>query len=247
VRALRYALFAVGGLGLAVALVAALLRLPPVGSYAGAYGEVLNAVSVGERHATDVVSAVNFDYRGLDTMGEEFILFTSVLAVAAILRKQEDEEEEEDEPAWEPRKARDSDAVRTLGAVMVPLLLSFGLYMVSHGSVSPGGGFQGGVVLATAPLMVYLCATAKTFLRIAPPALTKAGESLGAAGYVLIGCLGVLAAKSFLENVLPLGTPGNAWSSGTIFFLNLTVGLAVAAGFTELLSVFVEEVLRREA
>ncbi|HET9751896.1 MAG TPA: MnhB domain-containing protein, partial [Myxococcales bacterium] len=68
----------------------------------------------------------------------------------------------------------------------------------------------------------------------------------GAAGYALIGCLGILAGKKFLENVLPLGTPGHAWSSGTIFFLNLTVGLAVAAGFTELLSVFVEEVLRRE-
>jgi multicomponent Na+:H+ antiporter subunit B len=246
VRSLRLALFAAGALGLAVALGAALSRLPPVGSYKGAYGEVLNAVAVGERHATDVVSAVNFDYRGLDTLGEEFILFTSVLAVAAILRKQEDEEDDEEEPKWEPRKAPDSDAVRTLGAVTVPLMLSFGLYMVSHGSVSPGGGFQGGVVLASVPLMVYLCATAKTFLRIAPPALAKAGESAGAAGYVLVGCLGVLAGKAFLENVLPLGTPGNAWSSGTIFFLNLTVGLAVAAGFTELLSVFVEEVLRRE-
>jgi multicomponent Na+:H+ antiporter subunit B len=245
-KSLRYALFAAGGLGLAAALLAAFLRLPPVGSYAGAYGEVLNAVAVGERHATDVVSAVNFDYRGLDTLGEEFILFTSVLAVAAILRKQEDEEEDEDEPKWQTRKAPDSDAVRVLGAALVPLMLSFGLYMVSHGAVSPGGGFQGGVVLASAPLMVYLCATADTFLRIAPPALTKAGEAIGAAGYVLIGCLGLLAGKQFLENVLPLGTPGHAWSSGTIFFLNLTVGLAVAAGFTELLSVFVEEVLRRE-
>jgi multicomponent Na+:H+ antiporter subunit B len=246
VRSLRLALFAAGAVGLAVALGAALSRLAPVGAYKGAYGEVLNAVAVGERHATDVVSAVNFDYRGLDTLGEEFILFTSVLAVAAILRKQEDEEEEEEEPKWEPRKAPDSDAVRTLGAVMVPLMLSFGLYVISHGALSPGGGFQGGVVLASAPLMVYLCATAKTFLRIAPPALTKAGEGVGAAGYVVIGCLGIVAGKAFLENVLPLGTPGNAWSAGTIFFLNLTVGLAVAAGFTELLSVFVEEVPRRE-
>jgi multicomponent Na+:H+ antiporter subunit B len=246
VRRLRFALFAAGGLGLCVALGAALLRLPPVGSYSGAYGEVLNAVAVGERHATDVVSAVNFDYRSLDTLGEEFILFTSVLGVAAILRKQEDEEDEEDEPGWEARKSPDSDAVLTLGAALVPLMLSFALYMVSHGVVSPGGGFQGGVVLASVPLTVYLCASAKTFLRIAPPALTKAGESAGAAGYLLIGCLGAVVGKAFLENVLPLGTPGHAWSGGTIFLLNLSVGLGVAAGFTELLSTFVEEVLRRE-
>jgi hypothetical protein len=63
---------------------------------------------------------------------------------------------------------------------------------------------------------------------------------------VLIGCLGIVAGKKFLENVLPLGTPGAAWSSGTILFLNLAVGLAVAAGFVELLSIFVEEVLRHE-
>lgn len=244
-RALRLSLFAAGALGLALSWFFAARGLPPFGAYSGAYGEVLNAVAVPERHSTDVVSAVNFDYRGIDTLGEEFILFTSVLAVAAVLRKQEDEEEDEDEPKWHQRPAPDSDAVRVLGVWLVPPTMSFGLYMFSHGSVSPGGGFQGGVVLATAPLVVYLCATAKTFLRIAPPWLTKAGEAAGAAGYVLIGCLGVVAGKKFLENVLPLGTPGAAWSSGTILFLNMTVGLAVAAGFVELLSVFVEEVLRR--
>jgi multicomponent Na+:H+ antiporter subunit B len=245
-KALRFALFAAGALGLAAAYFAGARRLHPVGGYSGAYGEVLNAVAVNERRATDVVSAVNFDYRGLDTLGEEFILFASVVAVGAILRQQPDEKEDEDEVQWQPRPAPDSDAVRVLGVWLVPLTVSFGMYMISHGSESPGGGFQGGVVLATAPLVVYLCATAKTFLRLAPPWLTKIAEAAGAAGYVLIGCLGVLAGKTFLENVLPLGTPGSAWSSGTILFLNLTVGIAVATGFVELLSVFVEEVLRRE-
>lgn len=39
----------------------------PVGHYAGPYGDVLNSLSVYQRHATDVVSAINFDYRGFDT------------------------------------------------------------------------------------------------------------------------------------------------------------------------------------
>jgi multicomponent Na+:H+ antiporter subunit B len=242
---LRFVLFALGALGLAGVYFAGARRLDPVGNYHGAYGEVLNAVAVGERNSTNVVSAVNFDYRGLDTMGEEYILFASVVAVAAILRKQEDEE---DDDAPEPlRPAPDSDAVRLLGVALVPLTMSFGLYMMGHGAVSPGGGFQGGVILATAPLVVYLCAGAKTFLRIAPPALAKAGESIGAAGYVLIGFIGLFAGKAFLENVLPLGTPGAAWSAGTILFLNLTVGLAVAAGFVELLSSFVEKALKKAA
>ncbi|MFN2548039.1 MAG: MnhB domain-containing protein, partial [Myxococcales bacterium] len=165
---------------------------------------------------------------------------------AAILRKQKDEEEEdEDEAPTQLREAPDSDAVRLFGVGLVPVTVIFGLYMISHGSVSPGGGFQGGVVLATVPLVVYLCAGAKTYLRIAPPALAKGGEGLGAAGYALIGCLGVLAGKKFLENVVPLGTPGEAWSAGTITLLNLTVGVAVGTGFVELISSFVEELLRK--
>jgi multicomponent Na+:H+ antiporter subunit B len=242
----RMILFGLGALGIAVICIAGARRIPPAGAYHGAYGEVLNAVAVDERKATDVVSAVNFDYRGFDTLGEEFILFASVIAVSAILRKQEDEDEDEGEDHWEPRKPPDSDAVRVLAVMLVPLMVCFGLYMVTSGAVSPGGGFQGGVVLATAPLLVYLCAHAKSYLRIAPPPLVKATEGLGAAGYAIIGLFGLFVGKAFLENVVPLGKPSAAWSGGTIFFLNLTVGAAVAAGFVELLSVFVEEVLRKE-
>jgi len=243
----RLVLFAIGAIGFAVVWFEGVRKLDPMGNYHGAYGEIMNAVSVPERHSTNVISAVNFDYRGLDTMGEEFILYISVVAVAAILRKQKDDEDEEgeDDQPNELRKAPDSDAVRLLGVALVPVTVIFGLYMIAHGSVSPGGGFQGGVILATVPLVVYLCAGAKTYLRIAPPALAKGGEALGAAGYPLIGCLGILAGKKFLENVVPLGTPGDAWSAGTITLLSLSVGIAVGAGFVELISSFVEELLRK--
>ena len=244
----RLVLFALGALGFAAVWLAGVRRLEPMGSYHGAYGEILNAVSVAERHSTNVVSAVNFDYRGLDTLGEEFILYISVVAVAAILRRQKDDEEgDEDERPTQLRDAPDSDAVRVFGVALVPVIVFFGLYMISHGSVSPGGGFQGGVVLATVPLMVYLCAGAKTYLRIAPPLLAKGGEAIGAAGYALIGLIGLFAGQKFLENVLPLGTPGEAWSAGTILFLNLTVGVAVGAGFVELISSFIEELLKKAA
>ena len=60
--------------------------LPDFGDYRGPYGEILNRVAVPERSTTDVVTAVNFDYRGFDTLGEEFILFAAVIGVASILR-----------------------------------------------------------------------------------------------------------------------------------------------------------------
>jgi multicomponent Na+:H+ antiporter subunit B len=239
----------VGLAGLAALLLWGMQALPPFGSYRGPYGYLINQVAVAERHATDAVSAVNFDYRGFDTMGEEFILFASVAGAALLLRRDEDEEEEEGDDEEDRDAGRapppTSDAVRVFGVALVGLTVAYGLYMISHGAVSPGGGFQGGVILATAPLAVYLAAEARTFRRIAPKTLTEVAESAGASGYVLIGLAGLALSTAFLANVLPLGRAGEVNGAGNIQALNLIVGIEVAAGFVVLLSAFIEETLRR--
>jgi multicomponent Na+:H+ antiporter subunit B len=246
----RRALLFLGLAGLAPLLVWGMRGLPAFGSYPGPYGFLLNQVAVAERHATDVVSAVNFDYRAFDTLGEEFILFTSVAGAALLLRREKDEQEEEDDGGETDRDSRrapppTSDAVRVFGVALVGLTVAFGLYMISHGAVSPGGGFQGGVILATAPVAVYLAAEARTFHRIAPKTLTEVAEASSAAAYVLVGLAGLVLGVTFLGNVLPLGRAGEVNGAGNIQALNLIVGIEVAAGFVVLLTVFIEEALRR--
>src|SRR3954469_4160857 len=88
----RKRVFLVAAAGLGVLLIWGLAGLPDFGDYSGVYGETLNRVAVAERHATALVTAVNFDYRGFDTLGEEFILFAAVLGLALLLREQRDEE-----------------------------------------------------------------------------------------------------------------------------------------------------------
>jgi multicomponent Na+:H+ antiporter subunit B len=231
-----------GGAAIFVLLLVGMTKLPLLGGYEGAYGTTLNEVAVRERHATDVVSAVNFDYRGFDTLGEEFILFSAVVGVAALLRKQRDEREEhpgdEESRRRHGKWPRAGDAVRATAAGLAILGVTFGGYVVAHGTPTPGGGFQGGVVLATAPLVVYIASGPGTFRRIAPEALVTATEGAGAAGYVLAGVLGLALGGAFLANVLPLGAPGAAVSGGTIFALNVTVGVEVAAAFVLLLLLF---------
>ena len=142
------------------------------------YGDVLNAVAVPERHITDVVTAVNFDYRGFDTLGEEFILFAAVVGVAIILRAQRDEEEREPhEFAFGRSAPRTSDAVRGLAIGLIGPTVVTGLYIVAHGHLTPGGGFQGGVVLATALLLVYLAAEYSFLRRAAPLSLIEVSRS----------------------------------------------------------------------
>jgi len=247
----RTFLITAGAAGLAALLVWGLSGLPPFGSYPGPYGEVLNSFAVGERKATDVVSAVNFDYRAFDTMGEEFILFISVAGAALLLRKVEEEEhdsqEESESEDRQPGRAAPptSDAIRAFGVALVGLTVLFGLYMISHGQTTPGGGFQGGGILATAPLSVYLAAEARTFQRIAPHDLVEWSESIAAAAYVVLGLAAVVGGAEFLRNVTPLGEEEKMGSSGNIFWLNLGVGVEVAGGFVLLLSVFIRETLER--
>src|SRR3954471_11797157 len=89
----RKLLFLPSAAGLLAGLLAALGRLPAFGHYPGPYGFVINGVGVGQRHATDLVAAVNFDYRAFDTLGEEFILFAAVIGVMVLLRQMRGEGE----------------------------------------------------------------------------------------------------------------------------------------------------------
>ena len=242
--AVRRRVFLVAAAVAGALLVWGLSGLPDYGIYQGPYGDVLNAVAVGERHATNVVAAVTFDYRGVDTMGEEYILFAAVLGVAILLRAQRDEHEEApDEDAADRHAPATSNAVRVVGLALVGPVVLFGLYLVAHGHLTPGGGFQGGVVLATAALLVFLSGEYVTLRRVSPELATDVAESVGAAAYVAIGLLGVAAGTAFLANVLPLGQPGQLLSAGMIPPINAAVGLEVAGGFVLLLSEFLEQTL----
>ena len=158
-RTVRLAIFAVAGTGVGALLFWALTGAPDFGHYHWPYGEVLNQVVVAERHTTNVVNAAVFDYRGIDTLGEEFILFTAVAGVSLLLRK----EEETHVPP---------DAVRAPGlraaALLVPAFVGIGLWLVAFGFITPGGGFQGGVLIGGAFLLVYLVVSYRHYHELAP-------------------------------------------------------------------------------
>jgi multicomponent Na+:H+ antiporter subunit B len=212
--------------------------------YTGDYGRILDATAVAARHATNVVSAVTFDYRGADTMGEEFILFAAVVGVALLLRAQREEVERppHDEAAGRV-VPRPSDAVRMLGLGTVGPVVALGVYVVAHGHLSPGGGFQGGVALAGALMLVYLAGEYLAFKRVGPVEMIDLAEGVGAGGYVVIGVSSLALGSAFLHNFLPLGTIGELDSAGVIPLINVAVALEVAAGFSLLLSEFLEQTL----
>jgi multicomponent Na+:H+ antiporter subunit B len=233
----RLALFLPSAAVLGALLLWGLSGLPRFGDYHGPYGIVLNHVAVGERHATDVVTSIVFDYRGLDTMGEELILFTSVIGVALLLRELKDEKQ------GRPRQSFGGDALRAVGFGLVGPAVVLGLYVVLHGYLTPGGGFQGGVVLAGALLLVYLAGDYRAYRAVSPTAVVDLAEGLGAAAFVAIGLVALFLGDPFLHNLLPLGKKGSLLSAGSIPLLNLATALEVAGAFTLLFTEFLEDLV----
>jgi multicomponent Na+:H+ antiporter subunit B len=251
--------FRLGLLGMALVLFAGFycagLRLiPAVGEYRGPYGIVIDAIGQGQRNVTDMVSAVNFDYRAIDTVGEEYILFISVTGAVVVLRRVRGEmqggfpTESASDKRQGRRAAPTSDAVRLSALVLVAPCVVLGLYIVSHGQLSPGGGFQGGAILTSALLLVFLAGRYRRLRRIGPIGLDELADALGAGGFVGIGVAGLVAAGALLANVLPLGTSGDLTAGGTIPLISVSIGVEVGGGLLVILSELLEQTLQiREA
>lgn len=244
----RIILFLLSAAALAVVLVVGLFDAPPLGDYRGPYGYVVSQVAVYERHATDVVNAINYDYRGFDTLGEEFILFASVLGVLLLFRptakgksnshQSNGDVDEEGLPV--------SDGMRLATPLVMGLMMIFGIYIATHGQLTPGGGFQGGVILASAPVLAYLAGDVTAFEKMTKSPIVKFAECGGAAGYGIIGISALLFGAHFLTNIVPLGTTGDLFSSGTIAIISVSVGVEVSGGFVQLIQVYLREIVEAQ-
>jgi len=236
-RRIRLAAFGVSLATLAALLGWGVAGLPDFGTFHGAYGELLNRTAVGQRHVRNVVAAVVFDYRGFDTLGEEFILFATVMGVALLLREARDREAER------PHDEQGSEAVRGIGLAMVGGTVLLGLFIVAHGYITPGGGFQGGATCASALLLLYGAGSYRAYRSASPVTFVELAEGVGAGAYAVLGLATLLTGAAFLENVLPLGTTGALPAGGTIALLNGMTAVAVAAALVLLFHEFLEELL----
>lgn len=235
-RRARLVLFAVAGAAVGAAVVVAELRLPGFGHSSHPYRTM--AVRAAVRHATaNVVSSVNFDTRAFDTFGEESIFLASVVGVSFLLRPAEDEQLR---PGL--RGGRVLPSTRLTGYVLLPVAVLLGLDLVAHGHLTPGGGFQGGVVVGTGLHFLYVAGRYRALRRVGSPHRFEWGEAVGTGAFACLGVAGILVSGAFLADVVPTGTLGQLLSGGTVPILNGAVGVEVASGVVVLLSRFLEQV-----
>ena len=124
----------------------------------------------------------------------------------------------------------DDVILKTMARVIIPFLELFGLYVMVHGDVSPGGGFQGGVLLGTG-VIVYSMAfgVSETRARMSTP-MREFLNSTGVLIYALIGVLCLIFGGYFLDYgviPLPMGVAGR--NALMIFGVEIGIGITVMA------------------
>jgi multicomponent Na+:H+ antiporter subunit B len=245
-RRTRVALGLVALAGLAALLVAGVAGLPDYGHPRGPYAVLGPKIMLDERHVSNAVTGITFDLRGFDTLGEELILFVAALGATVLLRAQRSEETSERAAEAEERRGpATTEALRALGAILVAPVLLLGIYVVAHGALTPGGGFQGGVILAGALLLVYAAGQVAAVQRVRPVSLVEVADAVGAASYSLVAVAGIVFGVAAMDNVLPYGTTGSLLSGGIVPVLSIGVGVEVTAAVTLILSEFVDQMLLR--
>jgi len=137
---------------------------------------------------------------------------------------------------------RPSKIVRTIASITFPFIVVFGLYVVMHGHLTPGGGFQGGAVVASGfALLVVAFGTREVVRKIKEKHLSIL-ESLGALAFISLAFAGItvtffynsLAGSGGLFGEIPKygSNPGNMNTGGFLPLMNLSVGLKVIAGLS---------------
>ena len=202
-------------------LLFAFSSFPDSGIIPGSSAEHIIQHGVGETGSLNLVTAILYDYRGFDSLGESTVIFAAVSAIVLTLSFK-----------TLPVSSQGLSFIvkRTFG-FLTPFIFLFGIYVITHGHLSPGGGFQGGVILASISIIFSIIyGTGFEYERIKPQVKTIM-ETGGALLFIFMGILGIIYESGFLDNLnFTNQRLGTLFSAGSIPLINLGVGFKVGAG-----------------
>ena len=182
--------------------------------------------------AINTVTSVIVNYRGLDTLGEVTVLFIASTGVAALLWR---------EDTGRVAETEGSLILKTGSKILYPLILLFGVYIFVHGHLTPGGGFPGGAVIATAFLMLYLSYEEFDLSH----KLLEMSEGTAGILYVSVGLIGLLIGGFFLFDwiwrVWEIGSVGNLVSAGYIPIIYIIIAVKVGTELIGILDRMIKE------
>jgi multicomponent Na+:H+ antiporter subunit B len=235
----------VGALGLAVLVLVAFFGLPDFAADAGPYARLASAVAPAERHVTEAVGAITFDIRAVDSLGEEAILFAAVAGIAILLEPRSGEGAPDERAEREGFGRVDtSETIALVSLALLPCALLLGLSEIAHGVITPGGGFQGGVIVAAALTLLFVGADRNAVHHGLPQPVLEGFDGAGLGSYAVLGIVGLVGGVALFDNVFSLGQQGRLTSGGMMPLLSVAVGLEVAAGLLLVVRNFLDRLVR---
>lgn len=189
---------------------------------------------VEETGAVNLVTGILFDYRAFDTLGEATVILSAAAALAFLLPKRRT-------PLLQ---SEFTIIVYQIISLILPVMAIMGVYLIIFGHLSPGGGFTGGVVLATIPILLTITYGISYTEQKVPPSYKSLVENVGALMFLIAGFMGILRGSTFLasgRSGISLGEAGTLISAGIIPHLNIIVGLKVGAGLSTIFNSLIKE------
>lgn len=194
------------------------LQKIPFGTSKTKVGNHYIAKGEEETGASNIVTSVVVSYRSFDTLGEVTVLFIAAIGLGAVLATGVKKKE---------REIEQSSLILSTGCrFLFPLILLFGAYIFIHGHLTPGGGFQGGAIIASAYVLIYLGCRGRRISEVG----SKTTESLGGLIFIIIGLVGLtIGGHYFLSNFLPKGESNTLFSAGIIPIIYIAIGFKVGS------------------
>lgn len=180
----------------------------------------------------NIVTAIYLDYRLLDTLFEAGILLIAVSGISWIAQH----EHTEHNPLFMLDKLKIPELFVSIARIVYPIMLLFGIYIILNGHLAPGGGFQGGSVVASAILILYyIDLNKKTSMN-----LILNIEKLIYLGFLIIAFISLFTRDSLFTNFFPIEYDP-AVRSLFLVLLNVLIGGKVAIGLTAIFVGFLKE------
>lgn len=198
--------------------------------------DYLFSMAFDETGASNTVSSIYLGYRLLDTLGETLVLFVAIVGTMAILsniHKQSLQSIETYSKLPLEKRAKNSlrtNLVEVVASKLGPIILLFGLYVMLYGHISPGGGFQGGVIVASAIVFLALGTEVKTKLTNSTVLLKI--ESFSFISLILVTTYVVFFPNGFFCNIY---TDNTFISASIIIILNILIGLKVGTSLASVI------------
>ncbi len=212
--------------------------------------DYVEAQGVREIGSYNLVSAVYLGYRIFDTVGEIIVLIASVIGTVAVfsaagavlaegyeidLRNMSDREKQEimdDSSFTLPGEKRHTHALRThllevVTGVLGPVVVLFGFYIMVYGHSSPGGGFQGGVIIASGIVFLALGNRMESSTMLTRPPVLERIESAAFLVLALASFGGMFTGTGFFGDFLKEFA---LYPAGFMMIMKVSIGLIVGAG-----------------